>query len=131
MLSFRCGGFQYSPDDGVWRVGNDVIIALWECGYNVIGCRIADKRLDFVTLYVEDPTAITLIARSEQGLLFWLFSWIIEDQDWANEESTLARLRTAAAAVGFRSFDEVEKFEREFGNRTNYEELLRARSLQL
>jgi hypothetical protein len=106
-------------------------VVLWECEDSVIGCRETDVGLEFVNFDVEDPSRLIPIARSEQGLLFWLLSWLIEDQDWQDEQATEMRLRDGAAAVGFRYFDEVNEFQQQFGGHTGYSDLLRARSLEI
>jgi hypothetical protein len=106
-------------------------VPLWECTESIVGCRPTQDRLEFLEVDVEDPGAATAIAQSEQGLLFWLFSYLIEDQQWDDVEATKRELKAAAQSVGFRYFDEVNAFQREFGSRTDYDSLLRARSLEL
>lgn len=80
---------------------------------------------------LEDPDTVELIARSEQGLLFWLFSHLIEDDDWRSEAAAEAKLREAAEAVGFRHFDEVNRFQQTLGTDPDYDLLLRGQANQL
>jgi hypothetical protein len=57
-----------------------------------------------------DPVAPYLIARSDQGLLFWLFSDILSDFNWEKSEEDKRYLQTASEVVGFRHLDAVWSF---------------------
>lgn len=131
LFRFRCDRFHYTPDDGVWPMVQPEVIALWECGYMVVGCRRTADAIEFVELDVEDPLNVEVIAHSEQGLLFWLFSHMIEDQDWHDIGLTEDRLRRAAESVGFQYFDDVYRFQRENGADGRYTELLRTRACEI
>jgi hypothetical protein len=99
-------------------------IPLWECTETVVGCRPTAAGMEFLDWYLESADPPEVIARSEQGLYFWLFSYLIEDQDWDDELAARRELAEAATAVGFRQLAEVEAFQQEFGRRHDYAELL-------
>jgi hypothetical protein len=124
-FEFRCGPLDryLALPDGVWP--SDAL-PLWECCGSIVGCRRAGGGLEFIALDVEIPWQLDLLARSEEGLLFWLFSYLIEDQDWDDEPLAIQALADAAAAVGFRRLAEVDQFQQRFGGRPGYGQLLRA-----
>jgi hypothetical protein len=121
---YRC----YSVPAEYWPVD---FAPLWECTETVVGCRRTPSGLEFVDWYLEAGDPPKLIARSEQGLLFWLFSYLIEDHDWDDEPAARRELAEAAAAVGFRQLAEVEKFQEKFGRRRDYAELLQVAAEQI
>jgi hypothetical protein len=101
------------------------LVPLWECCGGVVCCRHSVEGLEFLELDVETPLELRRIARSEQGLLFWLFSYLIEDQDWEDEAATAALLKSAAEAVGFKHFTRVNYFQQKQGKELDYARLLR------
>lgn len=103
-------------------------VALWECGDSIVTCRVSPTGTEF-TVEDVDIGRSEMIARSAQGLLFWLFSHLIDDRNWDDDRQDLAELLSAAEAVGFRYFDEVDQFQREFGARGDYGELVRQRAM--
>jgi hypothetical protein len=129
-FEFRCGRLDRSLalPAGVWPPD---ALPLWECCGSIVGCRRAGGGLEFIGLDVEVPGNVHRLARSEEGLLFWLFSYLIEDQDWDDEPSARRAIAHAAAALGFRRLDEVDQFQQQLGGRTDYDELLRAAALEI
>jgi hypothetical protein len=112
------------------------VVPLWASPYGfhdeVVGCRRSAGGLEYVGLELHtkggdpearavsqareyarrslgdtDPVAPYLIARTDQGLLFWLFSDILHDFNWEESAEDKHYLRAAAEAVGFRHFDSV------------------------
>ncbi len=100
-------------------------LPLWECGETVVGCRRAESGTEFVTWYADAPGEPEPLAVSELGLWFWLFSYLIEDQDCEDEPAARQVLAEAARAVGFRRFAEIDAFQQRFGHRADYDALLR------
>lgn len=105
-------------------------IPLWECCDSIVTYRATASGPEFAIEDAEGGPA-TVIGRSEQGLLFWLFSYLIEDRDWSDPSRDEAELRAAADAAGFRYFDEVNQFQRAFGERADYGALLRERAREI
>src|SRR5947209_548198 len=95
---YRC----YSVPGEYWPEG---FIQPWECTEEAVGVRRTADGLEFLAWYLESPDPPERIARTEQGLFFWLFSYLIEYEEWEDEAPALVRLRAAAAAVGFRYID--------------------------
>lgn len=106
------------------------VVPLWECNDAIVTYRPTPSGPEFELADAEGSPS-EVIARSEQGLLFWLFSYLIEDRDWHDPDKDEAELRSAAKAVGFRYFDEVDQFQRKFGASGNYATLLRERALSI
>jgi hypothetical protein len=129
-FEFRCGPvhryFSLVPAD--YRPAN--FIPLWECDSTVVGCRRGAAGLEFLTWQTDEVREPELLASSESGLLFWLFSYLIEDQDWDDESAARQALSETAAAVGFGRLAEVEAFQGAFGRRVEYAQLLRAAAQQ-
>src|SRR5262245_54671506 len=116
---YRC----YSVPDEYWP---EPFVPLWECTETVIGCRREAGGLVFLDWYLESLDPPERIARTERGLLFWLFSYLIEDEEWDSEEAALGRLREAAASVGFLHFDHLWAFALEHGRQPDYRERVEA-----
>ncbi len=112
---YRC----YSVPDEYWP---EPFVPLWECTETVVGCRRETGGLVFLDWYLESLDPPERLARSEQGLLFWLFSYLAEWEEWDSEEAALGRLREAAAVVGFRYFEQLWAFTLEHGRRPDYRE---------
>jgi hypothetical protein len=129
-FEFRCGPvyrfFSLAPAD--YRPAN--FVPLWECDSTVVGCRRGAAGPEFLTWQTDEVGEPELLASSESGLLFWLFSYLIEDQDWDDEPAAREALTGAAVAVGFAGLAEVEAFQQEFGRRVEYARLLRAAAQQ-
>jgi hypothetical protein len=129
-FAYRCGLVYKFPEIHP-EERPEGLVPLWECGTAVVGCVQTPQGLEFVRWSVEADDPPELIARSEQGLLFWLFSYLIEDADWEDEEAAVRRLRAAAVAVAFRYFDEVNEFQQQRGSDPSYDELLRTAACEL
>lgn len=112
---YRC----YSVPDEYWP---EPFVPLWECTETVIGCRREAGGLVYLDWYLESLDPPGRIARCEQGLLFWLFSYIVEYEEWDSEEAALGRLRAVAATVGFRHFERLWAFVLEHGQQLGYRE---------
>jgi hypothetical protein len=61
-----------------------------------------------------------LVARSEQGLLFWVFAEVLQDKDRSPPEAWKQELRQAAEMVGFRRLDELWDLVNAEGENPNY-----------
>jgi hypothetical protein len=129
-FEFPCGHVYrcYSVPPECWPEG---FVPLWECMETVVGVRRTPVGRAFMEWYLESPAPPVLLAWSEQGLLFWLFSYLIEYEEWEDEAAALERLRAAAAAVGFRHFDRLWAFMLQHGQETDYRERVRAEALTI
>ena len=123
-FEFRCGYPYrcYAVPDEHWP---EPLVPLWECTETVVGCRPEGGGLVFLDWYLESPDPPQPIARTEQGLLFWLFSYLVEDEEWDGEAAALGRLRQMATAVGFRHFERLWAFAVEHGRQPDYREQVR------
>src|SRR5262249_8661189 len=99
---------------------------LWECCEEVVGCRGTAEGVEFLAWDLETLGQPERLARSEQGLFFWLFSYLIEYEEWDDEAAALGRLREASAAIGFMNFDRLWAFMLQHGQRLDYREFVRA-----
>ena len=108
-FEFRCEEAYryYSVSDQLWPKD---FIALWEWLKRSTGVAQTPHGLEFLVWDLESDNPPVLLARSEQGLFYWRFSYLIEDEDWDDEEAGMARLRDAAASVSFRHFDRLNTF---------------------
>jgi hypothetical protein len=124
-FEFPCGHVYrcYAVPDEYWPEG---FIPLWECTEEVVGIRKTPTGSEFLAWDLESPDSPERLARSEQGLFLWLFSYLIEYEEWENEVAAMERLRAAAAAVGFRYFDRIYEFACRHGQELNYRESVRA-----
>jgi hypothetical protein len=124
-FEFPCGHVYrcYSVPAEYWP---DSFIPMWECTEEVVGVRQTPDGLEFLAWNLESVDPPHRLARSEQGLLFWLFSYLIEYEEWDDEVAALNRLRDAAAAVAFRYFDRLWAFMLQHGERIDYREMVRA-----
>jgi hypothetical protein len=129
-FEFPCGHVYrcYSVPPEYWPEG---FVPLWECTETVVGVRRTPPGRAFLEWDLESPDRPVLLARSEQGLFFWLFSYLIEYEQWEDDAAALGRLRAAAAAVGFRHFDRLWAFTLQHGEETNYRERVRDEALTI
>lgn len=97
------------------------LVPLWECGDWITAARPGPE---FVGYSLEDPQSLWPFATSEQGLLADLFSDLVEDEDWDDEEESLREIREAAEAVGFRHLEDLLSFQESHGNNLDYAEEL-------
>lgn len=111
LFFFRC---QEPPDlEGA--------LPLWQCE----GWVTAFHGGEFVGMDPKDPEARQVIARTEQGLLANLFSDLVEDEDWEEEEEeAMAALREAAEEVGFQHLDDLLAFQERHAEDEDYAETL-------
>jgi hypothetical protein len=116
---YRC----YAVPDEYWP---EPFVPLWECTETVVGCRRDVDGLVFLDWYLESLAPPKRLARTEQGLLFWLFAYLVEYEEWDRETAALGRLREAAAVVGFRHFERLWAFVLEHGQRPDYRERVEA-----
>jgi len=87
--------------------------------------RRGDGNLEYLGFDANDPENWQLLATSEKGLLTNLFSDLIEDEDWEEEEEEALRaLREAAEQVGFQGLDELLAFQAEHAGDEDYAESL-------
>lgn len=117
-------------------------VAMWEndCfdghAFDILYCERAGSEVEFWNVQyaddMEEPNA-ELVARSEQGLFFWLFFSLIPAEYFRQitHQDAFDALKAAADAVGFRYFYEVMKFEEEFGSDENARRLICERSLMI
>src|SRR5262249_49911853 len=78
------------------------VYPLWTSNADVTALWMRRGRLEFVTLYHDDPEP-RFLARTEQGLLVQLFLGLLESEDWHNPAQSLSRLQRMADVTGFRT----------------------------
>lgn len=117
-------------------------VALWEndcCdghAFDVLYCERFDDETEFWNVsYADDmdePNS-NRVARSEQGLFFWLFFFLIPAEYFRHRvnQDAFDSLTAAAESVGFRYLSDVMKFEEEFGSDENVLRLICERSLMI
>ncbi len=127
VFDFRCS-------DPIWYSNGATVVGdlafMWSCCDSMVACRKIGHEADFIEFDIEEPDQIKIISMSEQGLLFNLFVYLIEDQDWDNEECVLKMLRKAASVVGFCHLEDALAFQEVNGNAINFHELLNVRTNQ-
>jgi hypothetical protein len=94
------------------------IYPLWTCNADVTTVCLRAGRLEFLELRHDDPEP-TFLAATEQGLLARLFVPILE-----SPSATPARLKTAAALVGFQHLDGLLRWHKRNGSRSDFAEQL-------
>lgn len=137
--------------DPWWALGLDAVasegpfggpsVALWGQDFGdghhseVVHCDRTDQGFAFwpsgtTDSCSEEDEAPTLIAHTEQGLFFWLFFHLIEDQDM-QEERALEMVREAAEAVGFLYLEDCLACQKAVGSQPECHELLLQRSVEV
>ena len=104
--------------------------------YEVVYCvRSQDGRFEFwwVPCSISNDQEPRLVARSEQGLYFWLFSHLLDVRyEWLDRTVTDEDYREAAEAVGFRHLTDLIRFRTAEARWVAlYEERLRHRAATL
>jgi hypothetical protein len=97
----------------------DSVYALWTCNADVTAVWKRRGKLEFVKLYHDDP-ALTVVARTEQGLLADLFRQLLESEDWDDPDSALKRLRENAEVAGFKYLEELNEWHEQNGNAPDF-----------
>jgi hypothetical protein len=106
------------------ETGGHVSIALWEHdvgdghAFEVMYCAKAVDGLEYWNVMYADDTEgpeADLVARSEQGLYFWLFFFTIRSEFFLHGEEAYKTLAAAAKSVGFNHLVEVFRLEEEIG----------------
>ena len=123
MFFFRCGEPQ---DPASLRFPEGLPAeALWQCDTWVTAVRRREGRLEYLGFDSTDPEAWQVVALTDQGLMANLFSDLVEDEDWEEEEEeALAGLREAAEKVGFEHLDALLAFQTEHAEDEDYAEVL-------
>lgn len=100
------------------------IVPLWECELSLLALR--DK--EFVEIDYDDLEDLTVIARSEQGILAYLFFYLVEDLGGAqhlnqgnHESESLLRLNSQ---LQFKHLEDIIDFQRRSGSEINCHDLL-------
>jgi len=107
------------------ELDGETAAALWEHdvgdghAFEIVYCAKGPNRLHYWhVMYADDTDAPTasLVARSEQGLYFWLFFSLIPSEFHRHGERAYASLVSAAKAVGFTHLMEVFRLEEEIAS---------------
>ena len=145
-IRFALGRDQFGLDlktvQQVGPSGKRPAVAMWENLFGdghsceIMFCEHADGRNEFWNVWYADDTDgpdPELVARSEQGLYFWLFFYLIPVQYFrsATNQEAFDTLSAAAESVGFSYLDEAMKFEEEFGSAEGSRRLIRERSVSV
>lgn len=122
------------------ETGNRASAALWEHdvrdghAFSVVYCSRTESAFEFwEVMYADDmpgPTS-SLLARSEQGLFFWLFFFVIQSEFSEHGEGAYSTLAAAAKSVNFKYLVEVFRLEGDIGSDDLLDEKLRERSLMI
>jgi hypothetical protein len=135
-------GLQLELIQEIGPSGSGPAVALWEhdhCdghAFEIMFCEGKDGSIEFWNvLYTDDMDGPVpeLVGRSEQGLYYWLFFYLIPAQFFRSntKEQAYHDLRAAAQAAGFQYFEDVLKFEEEVGAAENSYLLIRQQSVQI
>jgi hypothetical protein len=123
MFFFRCGELQ-APEALTFPEGL-AAEPLWQFEWWVTAVRLKEGRLEYLGFDANDPEVWQVLAYTEQGLLANLFSDLVEDEDWDEEEEEALRgLREAAEQVGFQHLDALLAFQREHAEDEDYADTL-------
>jgi len=123
MFFFRCGEVQ-DPQALSFPEGR-AAEPLWQFEWWVTAARSRDGQLEYLGFDATDPAVWQVLATSEQGLLANLFSDLVEDEDWDEEEEEALRgLREAAEQVGFTHLEELLAFQAAHADDEDYAETL-------
>jgi hypothetical protein len=116
-------------------------VAMWEHdvgdghAFEVVYCVSAQEGLEFwhVTYADDMPCPDShCIARSVQGLYFWLFFYLIQSEFFGQGEGAYNTLVAAAKTVGFKHLAEVFRLEGEVGSDYEHQgQVLRQRALAI
>lgn len=107
------------------ETGNQVSAALWEYdlgdghAFEVVYCAKANDALEFWHVAYADDTdgpEANRIARSEQGLYYWLFFSLIQSEFHKQGERAYSTLAEAAKSVGFEHLLDVFRLEEGIGS---------------
>jgi hypothetical protein len=117
---FRCepresGWPYYMPKDV------DAVYPLWTSNADVTAVWKRRGKLEFVNLLHDDPD-LTVVSRTEQGLLADLFRQLLENEDWGDADSALNRQREIAEAAGFNYLEELNEWCEQNGNAADFED---------
>lgn len=107
---------------------------LWQCTGVVTAVRpqAAAKTLEYIQYSQDTPEDYQTIATSLQGLLASLFSELIEDEDWEEEEEeAMSDLTQAAEEVGFEHLKALLQFQEANADNPDYGEALAQWTLSL
>jgi hypothetical protein len=122
------------------EVGDRQGLALWEHdhgdghSFEVMYCCRTGDGLEFVhVMYADDMDGplMRAVAKSEQGLYFWLFFHLIGSEFFRHGEGAYLTLVAAAKSVGFNFIVEVFRLEQEIGTDDQCAEKLRQKSLEI
>ena len=120
----KASGSQLDDAEARDETGGLISAALWEHdvgdghAFEVVYCAKGQDGLEFWNvMYADDmdgPDA-ERVARSEQGLFYWLFFSLIRSEFFVHGEGAYATLAAAAKAVNFKHLVEVFRLEEEIG----------------
>lgn len=122
------------------ETGGQVSAAMWEHdvgdghAFEVVYCAKAEGGLTFWHIIYADDTdgpQSEPIAKSEQGLLYWLFFWLIQSEFFRHGEGAYATLAEAAKSVAFEHLVDVFRLEEEIGSDSARRGELAARSMSI
>ncbi len=128
LFSFRCSD-PTGYTDGATTDG--ALTFLWSCCDSIFAYRSDESGKEFVEFDNETPDDITVISTSEKGLLYHLFTYLIEDQDWENEEDSMRKLREGADRLGFDLLADALDFQSENGSAVDFADRLLQRTQQI
>lgn len=122
------------------ETGGRISAALWEHdvgdghAFEVVYCMKAEGGLEFWHVMYADDTdgpQAERIAKSEQGLFYWLFFSLIQSEFFRHGERAYANLAEAAKSVGFEQLVDVFRLEKEIGSDYERRGELTERSLSI
>lgn len=122
------------------ETGGHVSAALWEHdvgdghAFEVVYCAEAQGSTEFWHVMYADDTdgpQAERVARSEQGLFYWLFFSLIGSEFFRHGERAYSNLVEAATSVGFEHLVDVFRLEEEIGSAYERRGELTERSLSI
>jgi hypothetical protein len=97
------------------------VYPLWTCNADVTAVWVRRDRIEFVRLN-HDDAEVTVLGRTEQGLLLGLFLALVEDEDWTDPAKSLRRLQEMADFAGFRHLAELNEWHERNGSAHDFHE---------
>jgi hypothetical protein len=95
-------GPPYFADEGGLFPDGPWFIAFWSCNGNIQGVWEVEGELEFLRVYESNPTP-SIVARTEQGFLAWIFMDLYESA--LGDEEEMEGLPVAAELVNYLHYD--------------------------
>lgn len=111
-----------SPIPVGWDSPDTRVVPLWENANGIVAIRLRHDSLDFVQINFEDPSDVDVIARSINGLLFYVFYFLIESA--GDNAAELSEIKQLANCLKFEMLDAVAESVSRLGQQNDSESIL-------